>query len=275
MRKNTLPIDEIVRNVALEASVPMMLSNAGRMLGHFFPKLIETQDNHVESMVEVSDNLPKLEKEIDKKQLAFRDSFKNVPYLTLGQKQVTVPENFQGKLSDYVKTLNQCMPDSYVITVNHIQKLDVIVSIIVSQSSSRESKLTSYDKELQTFLKVQQSNLDKYFPRHDNRTRVRLLDVLDSKPDFDTYLDEVNKLQRNVNRIDLHNLKRLVNNLDQKLKLLDGVLVEDNEHIQSVKLKELVTYSYDVAKMVEHTSRVYFESMVVFGTTSSLLELLK
>lgn len=255
----------------------MFLDNMVETLRDLLPGLstqLRTIGDRLVGFVDDSEesNKPSTQSELTKQQRAAVQNMAKLNFLTYGEFSIIIPENFQGNMTDYAKTLSNVLPDT-LKTVSEL--LSEYTAILASFITNKEDKNALKEHEA-VYMRLDAKTTENadlikpYFPKITGVTRAPLVKLFSNFKNVEQCFDFANKV-RDVHVI--KNMEQINSKVRQALELLD--IITKNIHDKKLTQvganagKNLAQGAYFTAKAVEQLAGLYFASLVMLKSVDS------
>lgn len=193
-----------------------------------------------------------------------------------GDKMVSVPENFEGNLKEYLNYMLSSYRDLKKIENAVLNKFNLIINNIVNNKES----LTSFQDNTKFFneLKLEREKivegLKPFFPRDLGKDRGRLNKVISRWGDLDSLTNDTATLITEISNTDINHIKSSVDKAVKSLDMILSKLKKDPNYTEmsAVAAKNISESTYEVAKYLELFGVIYHQSRVAIFTVDKILD---
>lgn len=243
-------LEHQMEQLALESEV---LANVINTFRNAVPNLLGMLKEKVNFINEEKDvpehllNISKNYKELSKK-------LPQVPYASVNQTLVSVPENFYGSFLDYSEFLNKHASELYSSANEILSEYHSSLAIFLSNQNSNIG-LSDYTNIYRNVKKNREDLTSKfkvYFPKDTGLSKQKLSTVIDRFADLDKLVHEITSLEKNQQKQSLATFKTSV---DQCVELLQLVVKRTEEKsldkISGPTAKNIAEGAFELGKFVE------------------------
>ena len=191
------------------------------------------------------------------------------PFMKIKSVIILTPENFKGNLLNYSNDLLSIIREHTVDTDRAIDELTNIASKIINLNSP-DTVMMELDshKEFSKRMKSRKDILKTYYKKS-GKTLQRVSAVFGNMVNIGDFLKSM-KVTERINDIDY--LKSVDENVNDLSDLLEMIRKGDNFDKLADLRKDLSTYIYTVAKMVEFTSVLSYDYKVLKRVTKDVMK---
>lgn len=262
--------DELREQLVLESAA----SASAQTIVGIFSNLIPKASDVISNITATLTNSVCIDKEVKdiglmtKKYKEVLTLTKNVPFMSMRDAVVLVPEGFKGDLSTYSKVLLAIRQAVIQDALEVMRDYEIQLSIFLNNADSRKS-LEKYDfnyKKVEAKRKEMEATLARYFTANNVKSRQKFGEVVSRYTDLVDIFKNAESLGGMKPKQDL---EKLVNSS----KTITGILglikdkIEKNELdiISGQAAKNISEGSFQVAKYLEVVSLVMFNVEVYVG----------
>ncbi len=247
-------LENRIKQLALESEV---LANVITTFRNVIPNLlsmlkektifINISKNKEDELSEIIVKLSKDYKQLSKK-------IPQVPFASVNQTLISVPENFYGSFLEYSTFLNTHIADLYTSANFILSDYRNTLAVFLSNQNT-VAGLSDYNNIYRNVKKTRESltvKFREYFPRDTGLSKQKLAVVIDRFADLDKLIHEVTILDKKQQKQSLTIFKASV---DQCVKLLELVVkrTEENsvEKISGETAKNIAVGAFEIGKCIE------------------------
>jgi len=201
---------------------------------------------------------------------------KRIHFSDLANENVTVPERFQGKYSDYVKALLDASKDSIPEAEQALNNLKMAVSSFINEYSE-DGVLTVYGKRyLQAADKVfhgHQTKLATFFPIKKSTAISKVKEVVSSNGDIEKLFSSVKELEAHINLNKIKAISKQSKELSEMVDVLIDLNTRSGILLRNTDAKrDLVEMIHIGARAVEFSGYLYANTIYLYNAVKALSE---
>ena len=263
--------EELLHVVAIEST---MMTNVISTIQDVLPEFASNLKGLVRKLTGSFSETRVMTSEIKNKEKKVFTALGQVGFMTVADKLVSIPENFQGNFQDYAKALIAISSEVYRVQNTVIAEYTTILSAFIS---NKEDKIalkdhTAFFKRTQGERERLSKQLAHFFPGNTGISKAKLKTVIARTNDIPPLLEEVRKLTEGQAKASLEGIQIGVNKC---VSLLD-MIIQDAEKGGMMKISpnaamNISTGAFEVGKYVEFVSVVYHDVMVFTHIVDGML----
>ena len=208
----------------------------------------------------------------------YKIALKHIPaldFLLFADRIISVPEDFEGQLLDYLKILNQTYP-MFSNQINDI--LDEYNLILASFATNKENKYSLQDhSRLFDLSRIKResilSELKVFFPKDTGKTKKRMRDVLKNFGELEPLILTASKLN---DQILVTNLNQIKNRVNKTIDSLDIILKQmtnnEADRLSQEAALNISKGAFEIGKLIESYVIVYNDTRIAVYSVEKLLD---
>ena len=208
----------------------------------------------------------------------YKIALKHIPaldFLLFADRIISVPEDFEGQLLDYLKVLNQTFP-MFSNQINDI--LDEYNLILASFATNKEDKYSLKDhSRLFDLSRIKResilSELKVFFPKDTGKTKKRMRDVLKNFGELEPLILTASKLN---DQILVTNLNQIKNRVNKTIDSLDIILKQmtnnEADRLSQEAALNISKGAFEIGKLIESYVIVYNDTRIAVYSVEKLLD---
>jgi hypothetical protein len=263
-----------LERLATEASLMTNVAELFQKTLPNFVKDIRLKMGFMADEVQTKD-LPASSKELHKK---YGQASKRIPHLNFllyGDRAISIPEDFEGHLLDYLKVLTPLYAEYSQLERSIVGEYNLILAAFTTNKEAKYSiqDHTRFFEQVKRRREAIGKDLHKFFPKDTGKSKKRLRDVLRKWGELEPVVNEAVKLNTLIVQTNLHELKggvqRAVDTLDvalQQLKTASAAIVSPEA------AKNLAQGAFEVGKAVELFGVLYHDARIAVHCVDQLLD---
>ena len=208
----------------------------------------------------------------------YKISLKHIPaldFLLFADRIISVPEDFEGQLLDYLKILNQTFP-MFSNQINDI--LDEYNLILASFATNKEDKYSLQDhSRLFDLSRIKResilSELKVFFPKDTGKTKKRMRDVLKNFGELEPLVLTASKLNDQILATNLNQIKNRVNKTIDSLDIiLKQMANNEADRLSQEAALNISKGAFEIGKLIESYVIVYNDARIAVYSVEKLLD---
>ena len=208
----------------------------------------------------------------------YKIALKHIPaldFLLFADRIISVPEDFEGQLLDYLKILNQTFP-MFSNQINDI--LDEYNLILASFATNKEDKYSLQDhSRLFDLSRIKResilSELKVFFPKDTGKTKKRMRDILKNFGELEPLVLTASKLNDQILATNLNQIKNRVNKAIDSLDIiLKQVTNNEADRLSQEAALNISKGAFEIGKLIESYVIVYNDARIAVYSVEKLLD---
>ena len=208
----------------------------------------------------------------------YKIALKHIPaldFLLFADRIISVPEDFEGQLLDYLKILNQTYP-MFSNQINDI--LDEYNLILASFATNKENKYSLQDhSRLFDLSRIKResilSELKVFFPKDTGKTKKRMRDVLKNFEELEPLVLTTSKLNDQILATNLNQIKNRVNKTIDSLDIiLKQMTNNEADRLSQEAALNISKGAFEIGKLIESYVIVYNDARIAVYSVEKLLD---
>ena len=208
----------------------------------------------------------------------YKIALKHIPaldFLLFADRIISVPEDFEGQLLDYLKILNQTFP-MFSNQINDI--LDEYNLILASFVTNKEDKYSLQDhSRLFDLSRVKResilSELKVFFPKDTGKTKKRMRDILKNFGELEPLVLTASKLNDQILATNLNQIKNRVNKAIDSLDIiLKQMTNNEADRLSQEAALNISKGAFEIGKLIESYVIVYNDARIAVYSVEKLLD---
>lgn len=270
-----LSSESMMHRLSLEAFTS---SNMIESVRTAIPSLIDDLKKSIGSLTSSSTENTDIIDQLRDKDQKLITSLRTIGFMHFDKELVSVPENFVGNLLQYTKLLIKITEEVTVFQKEMFNQYNVILSAVVTNKNEKLSLQdhTQLFKTIHGKREYYTKAIQKFFGPEQHKVKAPLGRVVARTDEFAELLveiDKLNKLQASISLDEINtNVTKCVSMLNVLIEQVDN---STNGVITNYAAMNISTGAYEVAKFVEFISILYFDTVTLTKSVSSINELLK
>ena len=213
---------------------------------------------------------------MDKNHTAFLTKLSTIPYTSLMQMKINIPEGFCSTFLIYLETLEIAAKN---VSTVHNDIIKPYVKLMAKLVSDRDT-LLSTDSEFDKLLELEIAR-DKLYDQlgscfnNNVHTSLKYKDVIERNADMTKVLHLLNKLVYTCNSISHDDIMLDIKAADGYLEAIKSNLEEDEKYAKMVSkstILKLANGTFQVAKEIEAISDFHYKVFVINASITSMIE---
>jgi len=271
----TASLESLGRRLALES----IANNTTGIIDVFSRLISKSADTLTSFASPLSDLINPTKETSGLKKSSYRELSKKlvrIPYSSVADMLVMVPEGFHGHIGDYLQFLRQNQIAVIKAADQVISDYELEISSFLSNVDIRKSNKSHLDfyKKVRTIRLNVEESFSKYFSKKDVRSRVKFGSIVKRMGEFDEVLALTEEVRgSSMSRKELGNLLTKVTTVSELLRLLKEKLEnKELDDVSSDMAKHVSEGAYEVAKYIELVSLLSFNGEVAVTCVDSIVE---
>lgn len=274
----TLSLESQMNQLALEAG---FLTNLSQGLKKIIPSLLEKIRGATDMVDHAAEadtaSQPVSNANLTPRQKEAIQKVRALDFLVFAQMPVQVPENFKGKIHDYIVTLNSLSPKVYSGVITLLGEYNAILSSFINNSEMQTGLKThqALFRGIQGTRAQREKLIKHFFPKIDGKSKQPLKEIVARSSDLPSLFQDTNKLRTDHKK---QNLQQINAAVQQSVDMLGIILKNLQEHKDSKvgpeATMDVASGAYEVAKEVEHLAAFHYQVITALASVEAISSLI-